>query len=67
MTHPVSTKHLDIDSEPVPALPAEALELAWFESRDRRPSSRPPSSAPPPPVETLGEFLGDPLADRWLR
>jgi hypothetical protein len=66
MTHPVSTKHLESDSEPVMALPAEAFELAWFETREPRPSSRPPSSAPPP-VETLGDFLGDPLADRWLR
>ncbi len=40
----------------------DAVEQAWFdEPRNRR------SSAPPPPVEKVGEFLGDPLADNWLR
>lgn len=39
-------------------------EETWF-------SEAPPSSmrrsSVPPPVESVGEFLGDPLADAWLR
>jgi hypothetical protein len=41
----------------------EAREQAWF---DEQPSAR-PSSVPPSGVYRLGEFLGDPLADAWLR
>ena len=42
------------------------LEQLWF---DTPPPSgvRRMSSAPPPPVETVGEFLGDPDVDAWLR
>ena len=42
------------------------LEQLWF---DTPPASgvRRMSSAPPPPVEKLGEFLGDPDVDAWLR
>ncbi|MDB4939363.1 MAG: hypothetical protein JWP87_6335 [Labilithrix sp.] len=36
---------------------------AWFEASP--PSSR--RSSTPPPVSAVGEFLGDPLADAWLR
>lgn len=42
-------------------LAPEALEQVWFDEAPR--SSR--SSAPPP--VSVGEFLGDPLADAWLR
>jgi hypothetical protein len=46
-------------------LSADPQEVAWFESPP--PSSvRRPSSIPPP-LEPVGEFLGDPLADSWLR
>jgi hypothetical protein len=41
------------------------LEEIWFETAP--PSSVRRSSAPPPPVEKLGEFLGDPDVDAWLR
>ena len=41
-----------------------ALEDAWF---DAPPPCGRRSSVPPPPVEPVGEFLGDPLADAWLR
>jgi hypothetical protein len=39
------------------------LGEAWFDappSSTRRPSA-------PPPASAVGEFLGDPLADSWLR
>jgi hypothetical protein len=47
-------------------LDAQDLEQAWFDAP-------PPSSvgrisvAPPAPVEKVGEFLGDPDVDGWLR
>jgi hypothetical protein len=47
---------------PKVATDAELAE-AWF---DAPPSSTRRSSAPPP-VSAVGEFLGDPLADAWLR
>jgi hypothetical protein len=40
------------------------LAEAWF---DAPPASSRRSSVPPPPVSAVGEFLGDPLADSWLR
>lgn len=43
---------------------AETLEQMFF---DAPPSVRRPSTTPPPPVVVLGEFLGDPVADAWLR
>jgi hypothetical protein len=39
----------------------EIIEEVWFEER-KTTTKRP--STPPEPV---GEFLGDPLADAWLR
>ena len=48
----------------VPALTDAELALAWFEAPPA--SSRRPST-PPPPVSAVGEFLGDELADAWLR
>jgi len=42
------------------------LEQLWFDTPP--PSSvRRPTSAPPPPPEKVGEFLGDPDVDAWLR
>jgi hypothetical protein len=40
------------------------LAVAWFD--EPHPSSR-RTSVPPAPVSAVGEFLGDPLADAWLR
>lgn len=48
---------------PHAATEAELAE-AWF---DAPPASSRRPSAPPPPVSAVGEFLGDPLADAWLR
>jgi hypothetical protein len=42
----------------------EPLEEPWFD--EPPPSSRARSSAPPPVVR-VGEFLGDPEVDAWLR
>ncbi len=55
------------DPSPVPGvLPSEEEEEAWFAGG--RQSSVPPSwNAIPPSVESVGEFLGDPVADAWLR
>lgn len=45
---------------------AKDLEQAWFDAPP--PSSvRRISVAPPAPVEKVGEFLGDPDVDGWLR
>mgnify|MGYP001310505858 CR=1 FL=1 len=54
------------DVHAVVALLAEQREEAWFDeapASTRRPSSIPPASG----VIRIGEFLGDPLADAWLR
>jgi hypothetical protein len=60
MTHPVQLESMPTAPPSTP----EPLEQAWFEA----PRSRRPTSSPPPaPTEKLGDFLGDPLADRWLR
>jgi hypothetical protein len=44
--------------------PENEIEEVWFDapasSRTKRPSTN-------PPPEPVGEFLGDPLADAWLR
>lgn len=45
-----------------PATPVD-LEQAWFDA----PESRRISTLPPPPSQQVGEFLGDELADAWLR
>jgi len=44
--------------------PPPQLEEPWFD--EPAPGSQRRSSAPPPVVH-VGEFLGDPLADAWLR
>lgn len=41
----------------------EPLDADWFRSS----AVVAERSSPPPPVERVGEFLGDPLADAWLR
>jgi hypothetical protein len=46
-----------------PAATEAELAEAWF---DAPPSTRRPS-VPPAPVSVVGEFIGDPLADGWLR
>lgn len=48
---------------PSAAALVEQLEEPWFS--EPTPSSRRTSAAPP--VVHVGEFLGDPLADAWLR
>jgi hypothetical protein len=45
-----------------PVTEAELAE-AWFEASP--PSSH--RSSTPPPLSAVGEFLGDPVADAWLR
>jgi hypothetical protein len=66
MTHPVQQTKPDTAHEHLPtAFGAEALEQAWFDA-----PKNPRGSAPPAPgekAEKLGDFLGDPLADHWLR
>ena len=70
VTAPVSrVMHLTQNREQALAAPpiltdAELAE-AWFD--EAPPSTRRPSSVPPPPVSVVGEFIGDPLADAWLR
>ena len=63
----LSSRNLEASTS-APAMPmvvtdAELAE-AWFDASP--PSSRRPSIAPAP-VSVVGEFLGDPLADAWLR
>lgn len=48
----------------VPAPTDAELAEGWFDAPP--PSTRRPS-APPPPVSALGEFIGDEIADAWLR
>lgn len=43
------------------------LEQAWFVASDAPPPSSVRRSSVPPPVEKVGEFLGDPTVDAWLR
>jgi hypothetical protein len=43
---------------------SEALQEPWF---DEPAASSRHSSAPPSSAVRVGEFLGDPLADAWLR
>jgi hypothetical protein len=45
-------------------LSSPTLDEAWF---DEPPPSQRRSSSPPPPSVKVGEFLGDELADSWLR
>ena len=45
-------------------LSSPRLDEAWF---DEPPPSQRRSSTPPPPSVKVGEFLGDELADSWLR
>jgi hypothetical protein len=54
------------DLQPLaPLAAAQAqLEEPWFD--EPAPSTR-RSSAPPSSAVRVGEFLGDPLADAWLR
>ncbi len=58
------TKHVDATIAPPHAATEGELAEAWF---DAPPASSRRPSAPPPPVSAIGEFLGDPLADAWLR
>jgi len=57
--------HADDMAIPPPVPSESELAEAWFDAPPA--SSRRPSSPPPPPVSAVGEFLGDPLADAWLR
>ena len=57
--------HADEIPAPPPVPSETELAEAWFDAAPA--SSRRPSSVPPPPVSAVGEFLGDPLADAWLR
>ena len=52
-------------SHKIPAPLESAGELAaWF---DAAPASARRPTTPPAPVSVVGEFLGDELADAWLR
>jgi hypothetical protein len=44
---------------------AASIEASWF-AASAAPQSRAPSSRPPA-VQDVGQFLGDELADAWLR
>ena len=61
-----TTSTLSDSTRDLHALAALATELQepWFD--EPTPSSR-RSSAPPSSAVRVGEFLGDPLADAWLR
>ncbi len=48
-----------------PVVQSEPSLEQWF-AEEPPPSSRRPSTPPPPSVK-VGEFLGDELADSWLR
>ena len=69
LTSPSAMSSRNLASAPdlvPPPVPSETeLAEAWFEAPPA--SSRRTSSVPPPPVSAVGEFLGDPLADAWLR
>lgn len=58
----------DFDAQPsapgVPALTDIELAEAWF---DASPPSLRRLTVPPQPVSAVGNFLGDELADAWLR
>ena len=63
MNHPVQQTKPESAHEHFAAPPGvEALEQAWFDQ-----PKNPRGSAPPQAAEKLGDFLGDPLADHWLR
>ena len=59
---PSSSRRL-VDAAPPVVTEAELAE-AWF---DAPPPSTRRGSVPPPPVSVIGEFIGDPVADAWLR
>lgn len=63
MTNP-NVSILSEDNAVPPPAPSDAqLASAWFD--EPPPSTRRPSTVPPPSV--VGEFLGDEVADGWLR
>jgi hypothetical protein len=43
------------------------LEQLWFDTPPPSAVRRVSSVPPPSPVEKVGEFLGDPDVDAWLR
>lgn len=52
----------DLSTPSLPNVAPELLEQAWFDApRSVRRASTPKAE------ETVGEFLGDELADAWLR
>ena len=51
----------------MPLAEEEALPESWFDSAPRLSSAPPARLSSVPPVEMVGEFLGDELADAWLR
>jgi hypothetical protein len=44
-----------------------SLDEAWFDEPPLSERLQRRSSTPPPPSVKVGEFLGDELADSWLR
>lgn len=62
---PTSVRSLEGAALPPPVPSETELAEAWFDAPPA--SSRRTPSVPPPPVSAVGEFLGDPLADAWLR
>lgn len=63
MNQPTALAAEDTALVPPPAPSDAQLAEAWFDAPP--PSTRRPSVTPP--VATVGEFLGDELADAWLR
>lgn len=45
----------------------EALPESWFEAKPRLSTVPPPRRSSMPPAVVMGDFLGDELADAWLR
>ena len=43
------------------------VEQMFFEQHDTGPVSQRRASTPAPAAVIVGEFIGDPLADAWLR
>ena len=68
MVSSMNTTHSATQVMPAVTLPVEeeALPESWFDSAPRL-STVPPARMSTAPVEMVGEFLGDELADAWLR
>ena len=61
-TTPLSVSEESIEQRATSHLMEQRFEEPWFD--EAPPSSQKRTSAPP---VSVGEFLGDPVADGWLR